>query len=117
MLKEILAKLKDGKSNGVDNIPSEVLKYSGDYLQSFLLTFYNKILDEGLVPEKLNVIKCILLHKKGDSLDVLNYRPIAVPSCLLRPITMRLTEDMTQIVETSGTLGKISTHAIHFVLL
>ena len=101
----MLGSLKDNKSKGIDNIPSEVLRYADDNLQSYLLEFYNKILKEGVVPERLNVIKCILLHKSGDSLNPLNYQPIAVPSCLIRPITIRMSEDMTQIVEQEGILG------------
>ena len=73
-LNQILEELQDKKSCGFDNIPSEVLKYSNDTMKQYLLTFYNKILEEGMVPECLNVIKCVLLHKTGDSLDMLNYR-------------------------------------------
>ena len=53
----------------------------------------------------LNVVKCLLLHKTGDSLNMLNYRPIAVPSCLLRILTVRMAEDMGGIAETEGILG------------
>ena len=62
-LNAILDKLKDHKSNGIDNIPSEVLKYSCGALKEYLLAFYNKILEQGLVPESLNAIKCVLIHK------------------------------------------------------
>ena len=41
----------------------------------------------------------------GDSLDMMNYLPIAIPSCLLRPITKRLADDMSSIVEREGLLG------------
>ena len=108
-LNKLLGDLKDNKSCGIDNIPSEILKYSGCLLKRYLLTFYNKVFEEGIVPESLNVVKCVLIHKSGDSLDMLNYRPIAVPNSLLRPITMRLTEDMSKIVEDEGILGKFST--------
>ena len=73
-LKEALNKLKDNKSCGVDNIPSEVLKYSGESVRAYLLGFYNKIWEHGIVPQQLNTIKCVLIHKKGDSLNTLNYR-------------------------------------------
>ena len=105
-LKDLLQQLKDNKSRGADNIPSEVLKYADDNLLQYLLIFYNKILKLGIVPESLNVIKCVLIHKSGDTLDLLNYRPIAIPSCLLRPITIRLSKDMSRIAETEGLLGK-----------
>ena len=85
-----------------------MLKYSCGALKEYLLAFYNKILEQGQVPENLNAIKCVLIHKSGDTLDMLNYRPIAVPSCLLRPITIRLAEDMSQIVEQEGILGKLT---------
>ena len=50
--------------------------YSGEVLQDYLLSFYNRIWETGLVPERLNAVKCVLIHKSGDSLDMLNYRPI-----------------------------------------
>ena len=73
-LKTILNSLKDGKSCGFDNIPNEILKYGGDLLLKYLSALYNKILEEGVVPEILNTVKCVLIHKSGDSLDMLNYR-------------------------------------------
>ena len=71
-----LDKLKTGKSRGVDNIPAEVLRFAGATLKKYLLVFYNKIWSTGAVPELLNVIKCILLFKSGDSLDMMNYRQV-----------------------------------------
>ena len=105
-LKNILSSLQDKKSRDIDNIPSEVIKHAGEKLLKYLREFYNKIWRTGNVPESLNVIKCVLLHKSGDSLDMLNYRPIAIPSCLLRPITKRLADDMSSIVEREGILGE-----------
>ena len=71
-----------------------------------MLLFYNKIWEKGIVPECLNAVKCVLVHKSSDSLDMLNYRPLSVPSSLLRPITVRLAQDMSQIVEDEGILGE-----------
>ena len=67
-LQKILSEMKDNKSKGFDNIPAEVLKNAGGCLRTYLLEFYNKIWKSGNVPESLNTIKCILIHKMGDSL-------------------------------------------------
>ena len=67
-LKKILGGLKDNKSRGIDNIPAEVLKNADGKLLDYLLEFYNVIWKSGDVPESLNVIKCVLIHKSGDSL-------------------------------------------------
>ena len=91
---------------GVDNIPAEVLKYAGRQLREYLLVFFNSILKSGNVPPALNVVKCILLHKGGDSLNLLNYRPLAISSSLLRILTQRMAQDMSSISEAEGYLGK-----------
>ena len=69
-----LDELNDNKSCEIDNIPAEVLKYSGEAIKQYLLALYSKIFDEGKVPQNLNAVKCVLVHKSGDTLDMLNYR-------------------------------------------
>ena len=87
------------------HVVSTYKTYGGDTLHQYLLHFFNKILDTGKVPQRLNIVKCVLIHKSGDNLDMLNYRPIAIPSSLLRPLTMRMNTDMSRIVEQEGILG------------
>ena len=62
-LTEILAGLKNGKSAGYDQIPVELLKNSSFKYKQYLITFLNKIISDGRVPEQLNSGKCILIHK------------------------------------------------------
>ena len=64
-LSSILNDLQDNKSCGIDNIPAEVLKYADIHMKRYLLSFYNKIMHQGTVPECLNEIKCVLIHKVG----------------------------------------------------
>ena len=49
-LDSILLSMKDEKSSGVDQIPPEFLKNSGIQFKQYLLSFYNKIIQEGAVP-------------------------------------------------------------------
>ena len=62
-LDDILVKLPKGKSSGVDQIPSEFLSNSGFQFKKYLLTFYNKIIQDGKVPSDLNIGKCCLIWK------------------------------------------------------
>ena len=62
-LDEELDQLPDGKASGYDCIPNELLKNSCSDFRLYLLTFLNKILEEGSVPQDLNIGKCVLVHK------------------------------------------------------
>ena len=120
-LTQILAGLKDRKSTGYDMIPNELLKHSSFKYRQYLLIFLNKIISDGVVPEQLNSGKCILIHKVyinnlknisltkyiqgGDSLSMGQYRPITVPSNILRLLTVRMTNIMTSIAEENKMFG------------
>ena len=77
----------------------------------------------GEVPEELNVGKCVLIPKVnitssgskaliknysqgGDSLEASQYRPITIPSNILRLVTVRMCNRMTKIAEEEGFLGE-----------
>ena len=62
-LSEILKSLPTGKASGHDCIPNELLKNTDEKFQMYLQTFLNKIMDEGEVPESLNIGKCMLIYK------------------------------------------------------
>ena len=58
-----LDSLVDGKASGYDRVPNELIKYSGVKFRQYLMTFLNKILEDGEVPQDLNIGKCMLVHK------------------------------------------------------
>ena len=47
----------------LNRIPNELLKNSSSMFQQYLLQFFNKIMEDGIVPEALNTGKCILVYK------------------------------------------------------
>ena len=123
-LDEVLKKLPSGKASGYDGIPNETLQSSTVAFKLYLQTFLNKILETGVVPQSLNLGKCMLIPKVrlkylsfvssdlfincfqgGDALQPVQYRPITIPSNLLRLITVRLYDRMTEAVEANGLLG------------
>ena len=53
-------------------------------LTPVLSTLVNSAMTLGIFPEKLKLSKVIPLFKKGDKLDVSNYRPISILTCFTK---------------------------------
>ena len=51
---------------------------------NILSSIFNRCLSESDVPEEWKTSSTILIHKKGDSRDVSNFRPIALMSCIYK---------------------------------
>ena len=64
-LEEELRNLANGKASSYDAVPNELLKNSGFQFRLYLMTFLNRILEDGGVPPDLNIGKCMLIHKVG----------------------------------------------------
>ena len=62
-LEKILGNLSNGKSSGYDRVPNELLKHSSQQFKMYLLTFLNRIIEDGIVPEALNLGKVMLIYK------------------------------------------------------
>ncbi|XP_076031072.1 uncharacterized protein LOC143019318 [Oratosquilla oratoria] len=52
-VKKALAKIKNNKACGIDNIPVEIFKYGGGIALNFLTELLSKVWDTGEVPKKL----------------------------------------------------------------
>ena len=72
--------LQIGKSPGVDNIPSELLKSGGDILKKLLTDICYKIWETGIWPSEWKKSLIISLHKKGSKQKCENYRTIRLIS-------------------------------------
>ena len=62
-LEEALGKLPNGKASGYDRVPNELLKHSSYNFKLYLQSFLNRVLEDGTIPEGLNLGKCMLIHK------------------------------------------------------
>jgi hypothetical protein len=76
VLKAIM-KLKNKSSTGFDQINSKVLKAGGEVLARPLCYIINTSITSGKFPGRWKEAKLIPIHKKGDTQDVKNYRPVA----------------------------------------
>ena len=81
-IKEIIKKLKKGKSSGPDLICYEIIKYSSSVMLTSLAKIFNLILETSFYPDNWNKSFIIPLFKGGDQTDPSNYRGISLMNCL-----------------------------------
>jgi hypothetical protein len=74
----IIRSFKTKNSTGYDEISIRTLRYSLPYIISPLTYICNATLNHGLFPDRLKYASVIPIHKKGDSQNINNYRPISL---------------------------------------
>ena len=77
-MERIFKELKPKSSPGLDDLSTKLLKLIKDTLIPILCIIINQSLSNGILPEKLKLAKVKPLHKKGDSSQFSNYRPISL---------------------------------------
>lgn len=75
---KIITNLKDHKTPGNDNLRSEQLKAITGYISAPLAYIINKSFELGIFPNQFKSTVIVPIFKKGDKLDVTNYRPISL---------------------------------------
>jgi hypothetical protein len=75
-----IAKLKDCKSPGSDQIPAELIQAGGEMLLSAIHKLINSIRNKEELPDKWKESNIVPIHKKGDKTDFNNYRGISLLS-------------------------------------
>jgi Notch-like protein len=65
-------------SQGFDEIPLKLLKISAPFIASPLCYIINKSLSAGIFPDRMKYSIIVPLHKKGDTKNVANFRPISL---------------------------------------
>lgn len=70
------------KGAGPDEIPPVFIKRCGPALALPLSQIFNRSLCDGVFPDLWKRAKIVPVHKKGDTRDVKNYRPISILSCM-----------------------------------
>lgn len=82
-----VTKLKNRKSPGIDQITNEMIKYGGKECWSELCKLYNKIIQQGEVPESWKTSITVPIFKKGDRSLPNNYRGITLLSSVMKLFT------------------------------
>jgi hypothetical protein len=79
--------LKKKKSPGPDGLGNEFLIALDGSNRATLLSLFNNILTTSVCPDPWGKIKIFLIHKKGDTSDVANYRGISLMNCVTKLFT------------------------------
>ena len=74
----IIQSLKAKNSHGYDGIPTKILKISTPFITSPLTYICNISLSSGIFPSRLKFSEIIPVHKKGNRMDITNFRPISL---------------------------------------
>ena len=72
--------LKGKSSAGFDDIPKFLVKCCMKYNKKPLTHVFNISLKSGIFPNLMKIAKVRPLLKRGDKLEIQNYRPVSVPS-------------------------------------
>ena len=95
-IREAIFSQKENKSPGIDNLTSEILKASYDYIAPFLLTLYNRLLNNGEYPRAWGEGIITPIFKKGDVNDASNYRGITLINILAKVYSQLLLNRVTK---------------------
>ncbi|CAI5476424.1 unnamed protein product [Closterium sp. Yama58-4] len=101
-IKEALVGLPRGKSPGQDGLPPELFKAHWDLLGGPLVEFARSFERTGLLDESITTAVTVLLHKKGPTDQLGNYRPITqlstIYKVLAKLLANRLKKELHQII-------------------
>jgi hypothetical protein len=76
--KKIIDLLKDKSSSGYDEITIKIIKISKPFIISPLINMCNKMLVQGIYPERVKFSLIKPIYKRGDKSSPSNYRPISL---------------------------------------
>lgn len=77
----IIMELKES-APGYDNVTAKDLKVAANILAPKICYFINNCFNTGVYPDSLKCSSVIPIFKSGSQLDISNYRPISLTSCL-----------------------------------
>jgi hypothetical protein len=77
-IERIIFSLKPSQTHGYDEISNNMLKICKSFISEPVSYLCNKMLFEGIFPDRLKYTTIIPIYKRGDKNLVLNYRPISI---------------------------------------
>jgi len=77
-IEKVAKSLKTRGSHGYEEIPTKVIKQSISYISSPLAHICNMMLCSSTFPTRLKFAEIKPLYKKGERMDISNYRPISL---------------------------------------
>ena len=94
-LRDAVFHQKNGKSPGLDNLPSEIFKISYDIISPFLLKLYNRLFQNGEYPYSWGEGIICPIFKSGDVDKAENYRGITLINIMAKIYSQILLNRLT----------------------
>ncbi|CAI7878233.1 unnamed protein product [Closterium sp. NIES-53] len=86
-VKEALASFPKGKSPGQDGLPVDFFILHWDLPGAHVMQFVKQFVEAARMPEELSSVVTVLLHKKGPTDQLGNYRPITLLTVMYKLVT------------------------------
>lgn len=83
-IEKAIRSLKNKKSTGADRIAAGTIKEQIKLFSEILLPLFSKSLNQGAFPDLLKLILVVPVPKGGDEMQMTNYRPVALLSCIAK---------------------------------
>lgn len=100
----IIMKLPNKYSSGMDEIPIYALKFAGEYLAAPLADIINESISTQVFPSALKIAKVVPIHKKGSKQCIENYRPVSLLPAVSKVIERALYNRMMDYLNVHGIL-------------
>ena len=101
----IISKLKNSRSSGIDDIPDFLIKKCATLITTPLVDICNSSLTEGKFPDNLKVAKVKPIFKKGEKHSIENYRPISLLSGFSKILEKVMYNRVIPFLESNKTLS------------
>ena len=103
---DIIIKLKNNKSAGIDLIINEFMKCAKDIIAPLLTKLFNIILNSGVIPDEWTKSLIVPIYKmKGSEADPSNYRGISLLSCMSKVFSALISNRLSRFCENFDILG------------
>jgi hypothetical protein len=83
-IERVIESLKASQTHGYDVISNNILKACKTYISTPLSYLCNRVLFEGVFPDRLKYAIIVPAYKKGDKNNLSNYRPIPILTTFIK---------------------------------
>lgn len=98
-LTKCMKKFKKGKSPGIDGLPIEFYETFWDLIARDILEMFNEFQKMTVLPETFTMALVKLIHKKGEKIDLKNWRPISLLNVDYKLFSKLLASRLTGVLD------------------
>ena len=102
-----ISSMQSDKAMGWDILPNECFMHSPVIFQMCLVDLFNAVKNSNILPRGWNQGRVVLVHKKGPTELLTNYRPLTVNISITSLYSRVLNARLSSVVETHDLLGEI----------